>query len=72
MNGCEFCNQNVALIFEDVNDETDWRVYMENNQDYSAISLGNIITRRHGKVEPDTAQYLTIHYCPFCGRKLDK
>lgn len=71
MNGCKFCKQNITMIFEDINDETDYRVYLENSPDYSAISLGNIIRRSNGRDEPDTHEYCTIHYCPFCGRRLN-
>ena len=71
MNGCKYCNASVSSLFTEV-DEEGLSVYLDNKPDGSILALGYVRTGRKGRIEPDTLDFYTIHYCPFCGRKLDK
>lgn len=70
MDSCKYCNQ-VTMLFEDVYHDG-LSVFLDNKPDGSILALGYIIPRRHGRVETTVCNFHTIHYCPFCGRKLDK
>ncbi len=68
---CKYCKQgNVTVLFSEVyHDGTS--VFIDNRPDGSILALGDVIPRRKGRTETDACDYCTIHYCPFCGRKLD-
>ena len=70
MSGCEYCNQ-VTMLFKDIYHDGS-SVYLDNKPDGSILALGYVRTGRKGRIETDTLDFYTIHYCPFCGRKLDK
>lgn len=70
MDSCKYCSQ-VTMLFEDVYHDG-LSVFIDNKPDGSILALGYIIPRRKGRVETDVCNFHTIHYCPFCGRKLDK
>lgn len=70
MNGCKHCNASVSSLFTEV-DAGGLSVYLDNKPDGSILALGYIRTGRKGRLETDVWCYHTIHYCPFCGRKLD-
>lgn len=68
---CKYCKPgNVAAIFEEI-DYDGSSVFIDNKPDGSILAFGEIIPCRKGKVETCICNYHTIHYCPFCGRKLD-
>ena len=61
---CKYCKPgNVGVLFEEL-DFDGTSVFIDNKPDGS-------IPRSNGRIETDVCNYHTIHYCPFCGRKLD-
>lgn len=69
---CKYCKPgNVGVLFEEL-DFDGTSVFIDNKPDGSILAYGLITPRRNGGgVETDICNYHTIHYCPFCGRKLD-
>ncbi len=68
---CKYCKPgNVAVLFSEVCSDGA-SVFIDNRPDGSILAVGYVVPRREGRTETDTCNYRTIHYCPFCGRKLD-
>lgn len=68
---CKYCKPgSVGVFFEEL-DFDGTSVFIDNKPDGSILATGLITPRRNGGVETDICNYHTIHYCPFCGRKLD-
>lgn len=68
---CKYCNPgSVGALFTEI-DFDGTSIFIDNKPDGSVLALGEIIPGRKGKIETCICDYHTIHYCPFCGRKLD-
>ena len=68
---CKYCKQgNVAVVFSEVRSDGA-SVFIDNRPDSSILAVGYVIPRREGRTETDICNYHTIHYCPWCGRKLN-
>lgn len=69
---CKHCKPgNVSTLFEEI-DFDGLSVFIDNKPDGSILALGCVTRPRDERVETCICNYHTIHYCPFCGRKLDK
>lgn len=68
---CKYCKPgNASVLFEEL-DFDGTSVFIDNKPDGSILALGLRHPSRDGMVETSICNYHTIHYCPFCGRKLD-
>lgn len=71
MDSCKYCKPgNVGMLFEEL-DFDGSSVFIDNKPDGSILAYGCITPRRNGGVETTVCNFHTIHYCPFCGRKLN-
>lgn len=71
MDSCKYCKPgSVGVLFKEM-DFDGTSVFIDNKPDGSILATGLVIPRRKGRVETDVCDFHPIHYCPFCGRKLD-
>lgn len=71
MDSCKYCKPgSVGVLFKEL-DFDGTSVFIDNKPDGSILALGLVTPRSNGRIETDVCNFHTIHYCPFCGRKLD-